>query len=85
MRMGVLAAMVACALVSACASSEANIQRETAASIGDGVAPEAVSVWAIRRGVMDVKWEANTPKGRYSCGADDKMRRTYCVKAGSGR
>lgn len=70
------AGLLACA---GCASTGDNIQRETARFIGS-VAPEDVKVWAVERGATNVKWEASTPQGRYSCSADDMMRRTYCVK-----
>ncbi len=63
-----------------CASTLANLQRETARFIGD-ISPEQVTVSNIQYGMTDVKWEAETPKGGYSCSADDMVRRTYCVKS----
>ena len=62
-----------------CASSTENLQRETARSLGN-VAPEAVAVTNVSRGVTSVSWEANSPKGAYSCSADDMVRRVHCVK-----
>jgi hypothetical protein len=62
-----------------CASTTENLQRETARSIGD-VAPQAVSVLNVNRGVTSVSWEADSPKGSYNCSADDMVRRVLCVK-----
>jgi hypothetical protein len=62
-----------------CASTTENLQRETARSIGN-VVPEAVAVTSVNRGVTSVSWEANSPKGAYSCSADDMVRRVHCVK-----
>src|SRR5713101_5225894 len=42
-----------------CASTPENLQRETARYIGD-VSPDQVKVSNIKRGVTDVKWEADT-------------------------
>lgn len=67
------------ATLSGCASTAANLQRETARSIGD-VSPDAVTVRNIDRGVTSVNWDADSPKGAYSCGADDMVRRVNCVK-----
>jgi len=66
-------------IFSGCASSVANLQRETARYIGD-IHPDQVKVYNIDRGATNVKWEADTPKGKYSCSADDMIRRVYCVK-----
>jgi hypothetical protein len=68
-----------CLLSAGCASTAGNLQRETARYIGD-ISPDQVKVSDIQRGVTDVKWEAETPKGVYSCSADDMVRRPYCVK-----
>lgn len=62
-----------------CASTAGNLQRETARYLGD-VSPDAVAVSNIDRGATSVSWTAETPKGHYSCSADDMVRRTYCVK-----
>jgi hypothetical protein len=63
-----------------CASTAENLQRETARFIGD-ISPDQVRVSNIQRGMTDVKWEAETPKGAYSCSADDMVRRPYCAKS----
>jgi hypothetical protein len=62
-----------------CASTGENLQRETARVLGD-ISPDQVKVSGIDRGVTNVKWQAETPKGTYSCSADDMVRRPYCVK-----
>ena len=62
-----------------CASTNENLQRETARSIG-GVLPEAVTVKNVNRGATSVTWEADSSKGTYSCSADDMVRRVICVK-----
>ena len=62
-----------------CASTGENLQRETARNIGD-VHPDKVTVSNINRGVTSVRWDADTPKGPYSCSADDMVRRVHCVK-----
>jgi len=62
-----------------CASTSANLQRETAKVIGD-ISPEQVTILNIDRGITNVKWEAETPKGKYNCSADDMVRRPHCVK-----
>ncbi len=62
-----------------CASTTENLQRETARNIGD-VHPDKVTVSNVNRGVTSVSWEAETPKGPYSCSADDMVRRVHCVK-----
>jgi hypothetical protein len=62
-----------------CASTTTNLQRETARNIGD-LHPDHVTVSNIQRGVTSVSWDADTPKGAYSCSADDMVRRPHCVK-----
>ena len=62
-----------------CASTDVNLQRETARVIGD-ISPDQVKISDVKRGITDVKWEAVTPKGAYSCSADDMVRRPYCNK-----
>lgn len=66
--------------VSGCASTEANLQRETARAIGRGISPEEVKVHEIDRGISSVRWSAQTPKGAFNCSADDMVRRVYCTK-----
>lgn len=63
-----------------CASTEDNLQRETARSIGGNVAPSQVTVSNIERGATSLKWKAATPYGRYECSADDMVRRVLCIK-----
>lgn len=67
-----------------CASSMANLQRETARSIGGDILPEQVTISNVDRGATDVKWDAETPVGSYKCYADDMLRRVNCVKIKSG-
>lgn len=62
-----------------CASTPENLQRETARSIG-GLTSDQVTVTNVQRGVTNVSWKAETPNGRYSCEADDMVRRVNCVK-----
>lgn len=62
-----------------CASTSENLQRETARNIGD-IHPDKVTVSNVKRGITSVSWDADTPKGPYSCSADDMVRRAYCVK-----
>jgi hypothetical protein len=65
---------------SGCASTDTNLQLETARSIGGNVGPEQVKVSDINRGMSDVKWKASAPAGNYDCSADDMVRRVLCVK-----
>lgn len=41
---------------------------------------DEVKITNIKRGATSVTWEADTPKGKYDCSADDMVHRTYCVK-----
>lgn len=66
--------------LAACASTDGNLQRETARAIGGNVAPEHVQVSNINRGATSVSWQAASPRGAYSCSADDMVRRVHCVK-----
>ena len=66
--------------LSGCASGSVNLARATAMSIGQNVAPEEVTISDVHRGAMSVRWLGSTAKGHYSCGADDMVRRPYCVK-----
>ncbi|MDD5493556.1 MAG: hypothetical protein PHG36_02630 [Dehalococcoidia bacterium] len=63
-----------------CASTAANLQKETARSIGGNIRPEQVNISSIERGVIDVKWKASAPTGNYDCSADDMVRRVDCKK-----
>ena len=73
-----LVGMFTMALVG-CASTPANLQRETARFVG-GISSEQVTVSNIERGMTDVKWKAKTPSGTYNCEADDMVRRVNCTK-----
>jgi hypothetical protein len=66
-------------VLSSCASTTTNLQRETARNIGD-LHPDQVTVSNIKRSATSVTWDADTPKGAYSCSADDMVRRSHCVK-----
>jgi hypothetical protein len=79
MRQFVFIVVMTCLLSAGCASTAGDLQRETARYIGD-ISPDEVKVSNIQRGVTDVKWVAETPKGVYSCSADDMVRRPYCSK-----
>ncbi|MFA7675419.1 MAG: hypothetical protein WCY38_05075 [Endomicrobiia bacterium] len=63
-----------------CASTTANLQRETARSIGGNIFPEQITITNVNRGVTEVKWDAETPEGKYKCYADDMLRRVNCIK-----
>ena len=78
MRKGILLLSVGF-ILPGCASNMDNLQRETARFVGD-VRPDTVTVKDVNRGATSVKWEAETPKGPYSCSADDMLRRVYCAK-----
>lgn len=79
MKRSILLLLISVLVFSGCASTAGNLQRETARFIGD-IHPDQVTVSDVKRGVTDVKWEADTPKGKYSCSADDMVRRVYCLK-----
>ena len=67
-------------LLVSCASTTPNLQRETARAVGGNIAPEAVAVSNVQRGMTSVKWQGDTPQGHYDCSADDMVRRVYCVR-----
>ncbi len=73
-------AFAAATLMLGCANTGANLQRETARSIGGNVSPEQVAVSDVDRGATAVKWKATAPTGKYECSADDMLRRVLCVK-----
>lgn len=66
-------------LFAGCASAPENLQRETARYLGD-IHPDKVTITNVERSVTSVKWQADTPKGKYDCSADDMVRRVHCVK-----
>jgi len=72
--------IVGCVNLIGAASSEENLKRETARSIGGNISPEQVKVSDIDRGATNVKWKASAPSGNYECSADDMVRRVLCVK-----
>ena len=82
MRYGFIAASlcVGVLFLSACASDDDSLQRASATAIGNNTDPDKVVVSDVDRGMMNVKWNARTPNGNYSCSADDMVRRPYCVK-----
>ncbi len=66
----------------ACASSQANLVRESARFMG--TLPEDVAVSNVDRKASSVTWLATSPtKGVWSCSSDDMMRRPLCVKQDS--
>jgi hypothetical protein len=76
----VLYVLAVVGLLSACASTAENLQRETARSFGSDINPSDVAVSNINRGVTSVSWDAAAKGVNYNCSADDMVRRVYCVK-----
>ena len=72
-------AFVALVAMAGCASTNANLQRETARSIGNTM-DEDVTVSDVDRSATSVKWNAQTKDATYRCSADDMVRRVNCVK-----
>lgn len=65
-----------------CASSQANLVRESARFMG--TLPENVTVSQVDRKASSVTWQATSPtKGVWSCTSDDMLRRPLCVKRDS--
>lgn len=62
-----------------CASMPSNLRRATADSVG-GISAHEVLVSNVHRGLRNVSWQADTPKGQFDCSADDMLRRVSCVK-----
>jgi len=68
-------------ILSGCASSIDNLQRESARNIDTIIHPKDIQITDIQRGAMNVNWKATVIDGTvYSCSADDMVRRVYCVK-----
>ena len=67
-------------IVAGYGSGSVNLACVSTVAIGGNVTPEEVTVSNVKRGAMSVRWLATTAKGRYSCSADDMVRRPYCVK-----
>jgi hypothetical protein len=68
-------------VIAGCASSPANLQRETARAIGRNVAPQAIDISHINRGFATVSWHAIAHGRTYQCTADDRVHRPYCFEA----
>lgn len=77
--MKTVSTLIAALSLVACASTNDNLQMESARSIG-GLMPDAVKVNNVDRGMTSVKWDAESSKGSYKCSADDMLRRVLCVK-----
>ena len=80
MRVGLIFVVASVGVLAGCASTGGSLQRATATAIGLNVAPEDVKIIETHRSAMNVAWIAQTSHGRYSCSADDMVRRPYCVK-----
>ena len=78
--MKIAAPLIVVFALAACASTNENLQMESARSIGGGVMPESVKINNVDRGMTSVKWDAESAKGSYKCSADDMLRRVLCVK-----
>jgi acyl dehydratase len=74
-----LAAVLTCCLA-ACASSNVNLQRESARFMTPVPLPDAVKVTDVQRSASSVKWVATGASGVYDCTSDDMLRRPLCVK-----
>jgi hypothetical protein len=70
--------LLALGAIAGCASTTANLQRETANFIN--AAPEDVTVSNVDRGATAVKWDAQAKGDTYKCNADDMVRRVHCIK-----
>lgn len=77
--MKIAAPLIVVLTLAACASTNDNLQMESARSIG-GVMPDTIKVNNVDRGMTSVKWDAESSKGSYKCSADDMLRRVLCVK-----
>lgn len=71
--------VLVCLFAAGCANTAGTLQRATASYLG-GMSPDHVTVSKIQRGITDVEWEAETPKGVYHCIADEMVRHLLCVK-----
>jgi hypothetical protein len=79
MKKNIIVTLLIC-LACGCASTEANLQRESARSIGHDLLPGQVTIANVDRGATNVSWTAETPKGKFKCSSDDMVRRVNCVK-----
>lgn len=71
---------VALAALVGCASSPEMLQQATVTTLNGSVAPEHVTILDVDRGATEVHWMATANGRRYRCGADDMVRRPYCVR-----
>lgn len=74
------AAIAALLSLAGCLNTDAALQRETARLVG-GIAPDAVQLSDVKRGMTTVDWKAATPKGAYTCTSDDTLRNPLCTPA----
>jgi hypothetical protein len=72
--------LLACAALAACASNESALGIATATATSGSFTSDQVTISDVDRGATTVTWKAQTPSGRYSCEADDMVRRPHCVK-----
>ncbi len=72
-----LAALIG--MLSACASTNDNLQRATATEVGNTRTSD-VAVTNVNRKATSVSWTAKAPAGCYECDADDMVRKVHCVK-----
>jgi len=75
-----LLVFVACSPLAACANNDSALAVATATATNGNFTSDQVSVSEVNRGATTVNWKAQTPAGRYSCEADDMVRRPHCVK-----
>ncbi len=70
------------ALFASCASSKASLQRATARSVGQNTLSGDYTISNVKRGALNVSWDAKSKDGKcYRCEADDMVRRVNCVKS----
>lgn len=76
---GLLAiAVAACAEAPASQDYSARAREATAAAIGGGLAPDAVTVTGVTRTMVKSEWRASTPGGNYACDADERFTAPAC-------
>ena len=73
-------ALIASQMMGESASNETTLKRESARSIGRGISPDEIKISNVDRGTFNVSWVANTPKGKFSCSADDMVHRVNCLR-----
>ena len=73
-----LARATALLLFLGCATMPSNLKQATAGSVG-GISPNEVLVSNVHRGVRDVSWVADTPKGQFDCSSDMMVHRVRCI------